>query len=78
MLRKRAGRGSAGSSGFGRDSVWVPVGRLAPRPGPVSLATSHALEGAALMSQCSSADAAALSAAARAVASSRVMSTGYG
>ena len=41
MLRKRAGRGSAGSSGFGRDSVWVPVGRLAPRPGPVSLATSH-------------------------------------
>ena len=78
MLRNSAGRGSSGSSGFGRDSVCVPVARVAPRPGPVSLATVHSPEGASRTSQCSSADASALSAAARALASSRVMATAYG
>ena len=76
MLRKRAGRGSAGSSDLGRDSLCVPDGRTVPSPGPVSRATDHSPGAASRISQCSSADASALSAAARAVASTRVMRQG--
>ena len=78
MLRNSAGRGSAGSSGLGRDSVCVPVARVGTEARSRELCDRPLARGCRSESQCSSADASALSAAARAVASSRVMGEGSG
>jgi len=77
MSRKSDGRGSTGSSGRGRDSTWAPDARGAPIPWPARRTTFQSPGADSLGNQCSSAVAAAFSAAARAVASSRVIAQAY-